>query len=165
MGTLRYMAPELQDVESAESDDADSFITKKTDVYAFSMFGVEVSLFQMVHILVFQGHYHRFYLDDNLTPIYVAIIRSSCEFRRVYDQVGKNVNCPDCMQRYGTFLSVAGFIILQTGLRCQSLYSNYPIRDEVFYRCSVCIVVSDNRFVVLNIRVLFRPSREVLIWR
>ena len=72
------MAPEII-CKSNESDDEDSFIailTKESDVYAFSIVGVEVR-FQMVHILVFQGHHHRFYLDKNLTLRCVAIIRSS----------------------------------------------------------------------------------------
>ena len=63
------MAPEI--LRSSENDDDEDFIailTTESDVYAFSMVGVEVSLSQMVHILVFQGHYHRFYLDNNLTP-------------------------------------------------------------------------------------------------
>ena len=53
------MSPELllQD-ESGERDEAESFKakkeTKECDVYAFSMVGVEVRLFQMVHILVFK---------------------------------------------------------------------------------------------------------------
>ena len=71
IGTSQYMSPELlsQD-ESGEREDAGSVMkeTKECDVYAFSMVGVEVSLFQMVHILVLQGHHHRFYLDNNLTP-------------------------------------------------------------------------------------------------
>ena len=47
MGSLRYMAPELfgQDAESDKSDDASFIQTKECDVYAFSMVGVEVSLF------------------------------------------------------------------------------------------------------------------------
>jgi hypothetical protein len=130
MGTLRYMAPELfgQDVESAESDDADNFmLTKECDVYAFSMVGVEVSLFQMTHIPVFQGHYHRFCLDNSLTARYITTIGSRSEFQRVYDQEEKNMNCPDYMRRYGTFLSFAGFILLQKDSRCQWSYSNCPI--------------------------------------
>ena len=70
-GSRRYIAPEII-WQSGGSDDDEDFIailTKESDVYAFSMVGVEVSLFQMVHILVFQGHHHRFYLDNNLTPI------------------------------------------------------------------------------------------------
>ena len=50
------MAPELM-ADPDESDDAESFIlTKECDVYAFSMLGVQVSLFQMTHILVSQGY-------------------------------------------------------------------------------------------------------------
>ena len=129
MGSLRYMAPELfgQDAESAESDDADnSMLTKECDVYAFSIVGVEVSLFQMTHIPVFQDHYHRFCPDNNLTPRYITIIGSRSAFQRVYDQEGKNINCPDYMRRYGTFLSFAGFIFLQKDLPCQTSYSNCP---------------------------------------
>ena len=51
------MAPEI--LRSSENDDDEDFIailTTESDVYAFSMVGVEVSLSQMVHILVFQGH-------------------------------------------------------------------------------------------------------------
>ena len=50
------MAPEII-WQSSGSDDEEGFIaflTKESDVYAFSMVGVEVSVFQMVHILVFQ---------------------------------------------------------------------------------------------------------------
>ena len=61
------MAPELM----GDPDAGESFIlTKECDVYAFSMVGVEVRLFQMSHKPVFQGHRHRFYLDKNLTPGY-----------------------------------------------------------------------------------------------
>lgn len=52
------MAPEIiwQDGESGESDNDDNFlpiVTKESDVYAFSMVAVEVSLFQMIHIPLF----------------------------------------------------------------------------------------------------------------
>ena len=45
-GSVRYMAPELLIIPD-KSDDDDNFITvmKETDVYSFSMVGVEVSLF------------------------------------------------------------------------------------------------------------------------
>ena len=66
---MRYMAPELLIIPD-ESDDDDNFITvmKETDVYSFSMVGVEVSLFQITRIPAFQGHTHRFYLENNLIP-------------------------------------------------------------------------------------------------
>jgi serine/threonine protein kinase len=118
IGSARYTAPELlvQGAESDESDNAESSKlkkeTKESDVYSFSIVGVVVSLFQMTHIPVFQGHHHRFYLEKTLTPRYLTIIGSSCEFQRVYDQIGKNMNCPNYMRRYGTYLSVAGFIFL-----------------------------------------------------
>ena len=67
-GSVRYMAPELMG-DPEENGGVESFIlSKECDVYAFSMVGVEVSLFQITHILVFQGHYHRFCLDNNLIP-------------------------------------------------------------------------------------------------
>ena len=128
-GSVRYMAPELLIIPD-ESDDDDNLITgtmKKTDVYAFSMVGVEVSLFQMTHMPAFQGHYHRFCLDNSLTARYITIIGSRSEFQRVYDQEEKNMNCPDYMQRYGTFLSLAGFLLLQKDPRCQWSYSNCPM--------------------------------------
>ena len=136
-GFVRYVAPEIirQAAQLGHSDDADDstiVLTQEADVYGFSMVGVEVSLFQMTHIPVFQGHNHRFYLDNSLTPTYVTKIGSSWEFQTVYDQVGKNINCPDYKRRCGTFLSFAGSIILQTGLQCQLSYSNYPTRVEVF---------------------------------
>ena len=56
VGSLRYFAPELL-IQSDESDDDVSFITKKTDVYAFSMVGVEVNLFQITHIPGSDGYY------------------------------------------------------------------------------------------------------------
>lgn len=51
-GSLRFLAPELMkaDAEPANSDEPDGFmqiLSKEADVYAFSMVGVEVSLFQM----------------------------------------------------------------------------------------------------------------------
>ena len=66
-GTMRYMAPEMI-IWPDENDYYDNFITMKTDVYAFSMVGVEVSLFQITHIPAFQRQYHRFYLENNLIP-------------------------------------------------------------------------------------------------
>ena len=75
---MRYMAPELLIIPD-ESDDDDNLITgtmKKTDVYAFSMVGVEVSLFQITRIPAFQGHTHRFYLENNFIPRYKTIIKS-----------------------------------------------------------------------------------------
>src|SRR6266550_1633087 len=54
--------PRNSDME--ESDDSDErhvrFLTKATDVYAFSMLSVEVGLSQMISIPVFRRHYHRF---------------------------------------------------------------------------------------------------------
>ena len=122
-GSLRYLAPECI-IDSNESDDDNTFTTKKSDVYAFSMVGVMVSLFQITHILGFDGYYHRFCLDNIFTPTYVTRIGSSLEFQMAYDQEGKNINCPNYMPRYGTFLSSAGFRLLRKGVRCQSLYSN-----------------------------------------
>jgi hypothetical protein len=67
-GSVRFLAPELI-ADPDESGGVESFIlTKECDVYAFSMVGVEVSLLQITHIAVLQGHYHRFCLDNNLIP-------------------------------------------------------------------------------------------------
>jgi hypothetical protein len=63
------MAPELLGQDAEESDESDHverlIPTKATDVYAFSMLGVEVGLFQMISVPVFQKHCHRFCLDSN----------------------------------------------------------------------------------------------------
>lgn len=78
-GSLRYMAPELIAQDTEESEEGDNverftpFLTKATDVYAFSMLSVEVCLFQMISIPVFRKHYDRFCPDSNPIRRYITI--------------------------------------------------------------------------------------------
>jgi len=92
---------ELDDIDYVEYHVR--FLTKATDVYAFSMLSVEVSLFQMISIPVFRKQYHRFCLDGNPIQRYETNLESHAKFLKVYDQEGKTINYPYCMRRYGTF--------------------------------------------------------------
>jgi hypothetical protein len=108
------MAPELIVRDAEELEDIDyvdrqsRFLTKATDVYAFSMLSVEVGLFQMIIIPVFPKHYYRFCLDSNPIRRYVTILESRSKFQKVYDQEGKSINYRYCMRRYGTSWSFVG---------------------------------------------------------
>ncbi|KAF8621360.1 hypothetical protein AX15_007832 [Amanita polypyramis BW_CC] len=133
VGAARYMAPELivSGEEMSETGDDNynpsHFMSKESDVYSFSMIGVEVCHFRnsIISYLTVRYH-HRSCLENNPIQNFVTIPGLSSESQTAYGLKGKNTDYPNYTDRSGISWSSVGFMSPHGGLLYRRLCNICP---------------------------------------